>query len=335
MGQIIYIITDPSVGGTFLNWSLHFLAGHTWYQTTQGQQPLTANPLNKNNAHCFLPNQPLTVDKFYQTVNKLKENEYNQFSTVYFHNFTNDLFNKSGSNTRAIDYVKQSTSKIIRLSLDSKDCLYHCHYASRAPTHKFNDSDIFLTDSDSSHAEYVEHFHATDVRQFKSIWEHRDFLAVRSRPFDPVTITNSSNFSFDHYYLNALDLFTTFSSTLYELFDYLEIKIDQDRLDQWVTIYHSWQKIVNQRLIFSHYFDEIVINILAGKHMDLVRFNLDIVQESALQHILLYQFRRSLQSKNLINFVSTQQLHKLLCNDVSDIKSYWPRPHLIKNLKNS
>jgi hypothetical protein len=171
------------------------------------------------------------------------------------------------------------------------------------------------------------------MAQFESIWEHRNFLALHSRPFNTVSIRDSHNFSFEHYHINALDLFTTFSSTLHYLFDYLEIKIDNSRFDQWLDVYHSWQQIVNQRLTFSHYFDQIIINTLTGQPMNLLRFNLDLVQESALEHILLYQFRRNLRSENLINFTDTYELHKLLGTDVSEIQTYWPRPHLIQILK--
>jgi hypothetical protein len=254
---------------------------------------------------------------------------------VYFHNFIDDLFNKSGTNTQAIDYIEKSNSKIVKLSLDQKDCLYHCHHKSRGPTHKFGDATTFLANPDDSHAEYVEFFHQKNVSDFTSVWEHRDFLAVHSRPFDPVIINNSIDFCFDHNHLNALDLFTTFLTTLHHLFDYLEIKICPERLSQWADVYRNWQQIVNQRLIFSHYFDEIVINILTGRPMDLARFSLDLVQESTVQHILLYQFQQNLNSKNLINFTSTQQLHKLLCDKPIEIKTYWPRPHLIKQLTKS
>jgi hypothetical protein len=46
--------------------------------------------------------------------------------------------------------------------------------------------------------------------------------------------------------------------------------------------------------------------------MDLNRFNLDIVQEAAIQHILLYKHSLSIKTWQLEKFNNTKQINALL-----------------------
>ena len=109
-----------------------------------------------------------------------------------------------------------------------------------------------------------------------------------------------------------MDLWTQFDLTVIKLFKYLELGIDLSRWDHWLEVYTKWKKIHYQRIRFVMYFDTIIQYILQGKSMDLESFDLDIVQESAIQHILIYNHNLNLKTWQLTKFLNTQQLHALL-----------------------
>jgi hypothetical protein len=97
-----------------------------------------------------------------------------------------------------------------------------------------------------------------------------------------------------------------------DLFDYLEIKIDNERIVYWNTVYLSWRKIHYNRLNFLWCFDKIINYILNDYYMDLTRLKLDIIQEAYIQHELIYKHNLNLKTWQLEKFTNTQQLHSLL-----------------------
>jgi hypothetical protein len=58
--------------------------------------------------------------------------------------------------------------------------------------------------------------------------------------------------------------------------------------------------------------DEIINLIIEGRPMDLKRFDLDVLQESVIQHFLLYKHNLNLKTFGLEKFENTLQLHNLL-----------------------
>ena len=83
---MIAILTDPGIGGTFLSWSLHFLAGHNRYYHAQTDSycDLTDNPLTGGNSHNFLPNQANSLESFKEIYTGLSRTKTDQFHTIYF-----------------------------------------------------------------------------------------------------------------------------------------------------------------------------------------------------------------------------------------------------------
>ena len=83
---MIAILTDAGTGGTFLNWTVHYLAGHTQYWNCNQQQllSLTDNPITSFNAHNFKPNQPCSSAQFQDTIKSISSHQHNQFATIYF-----------------------------------------------------------------------------------------------------------------------------------------------------------------------------------------------------------------------------------------------------------
>lgn len=315
---MIAVLTDPACGGTFLTWTLYYLSGQTEYYSVKQQQKtsLILDPVTASNAHGFRPNQPNTAKQCVDQVDVLSKRPPEEFNVMYFHNLS-DCTQRPGSSTSvAIDETTKHFKKIVRLSITPQNSLYQCSYNKRVLTHNPQTGQRFLNQQEQ-HQNFIETYFEQSQQiwsqqELTEIWDQREFLALNTRPFDKVSIDDVHNFDFDHFYLDSMDLWTQFDSTVSKLFKYLELDIDPSRWDHWLEVYTKWKKLHYQRIQFVMYFDTIIQYILQGKSMDLESFDLDIMQESAIQHTLIYNHNLNLKTWQLTKFLNTQQLHALL-----------------------
>lgn len=324
---MITVITDPAVGGTFLTWSLHFLAGHDTVYSTKKKSfvKLTHTPLTTTNAHNFRPNHPNTVDEFMYNVDCLTATPTENFHTLYFHNLRDCNRTHTGTTASAIDTVKLLSKKHIYLSLDKKNALYNCGYKGRS----LAVDDITgqrYKNFDEQHNGFIKRYFNKDKQIFdklklSNVWDYREFLALNVRPFDVIKMTDTSKFDFDHYCIDTFDLYNYFDYFVNTLFEYLDIGIDNSRKSQWLDIYRVWQRVHADRVQFVYYFDLIIDYIIGGKYFDLSRLNLDIMQEAAIQHVLLYRHNINFKTWQLEKFTNTQQLHNLLEPNIHTLTS--------------
>lgn len=311
---MIAVLTDPAKGGTFLTWTLHFLAGHSLYYHSQSQQvrQLPINPLTDLNAHNFQPNQPVDLESFNQIFSDLVSRHCNQ-DTMYFHNFWPDL----DSTRTAVEQVFQKVNQRIVLTTSAQQPLYDCKYQGRVLSYKLSSNIVRNQDWDDQFNDFVDTFYPHDDKNWQSlgltnIWDKREFLALNLRPFKEISILNALDTSEPYYHLDSRDLWTSFDYAVPDIFDYLGWSIDLHRFDEWQKIYHQWRSKHYDRVRFGWYFEQILEAIIQGHDMDLARFNLDLVREAAIQHALIYRHNLNLKTWGLDRFLNTRQLHNLL-----------------------
>lgn len=315
---MIFILTDPGIGGTFLTWSLHFLAGHDDYFLARKNSTflIPTSPLTKINSHEFIPNQPSTIDYFKKDLECLSTTSTDGFHTLYFHNFRGCTQSTTSPTAVAINTVKNISNNIVYLSLDKKHALYQCKYEGRT----------LITDEksgkpyenfDKQHHGWINKYFLKDKQLWSALslnkhWDYREFLALNVNPHDIVKMSDVSAFDFDHYYLDSFDLYNNFDCLVDDLFKYIDVKLDSNKLLEWINVYHKWQQLHTNRIQFVYYFDTIIDYILEGKYFDLKRLNLDIMQEAAIQRHMIYNHNLNFKTWQLEKFNNTQQLHSLL-----------------------
>jgi hypothetical protein len=323
---MINILTDSASGGTFLTWTMHYLAGHKQYYLSERNRwtTLTPNPLVAlKNAHAFVPNQPnrifnCNVQQFQKIVKDLESTDTDTFHTLYFHPFTN-----SSTAQAALEYINTGKKKLI--VVDTSDTpLYHCSYRKRFVT--FTDSGKILSDYKDIQEHFIKKYFSEskdewDKLNLTELWDIREFLALNCRPFLVDHVYKSVDKTRDHLVIKGSELWTSLAFILDELFDHCEIGIDQQRLSTWQEIYNTWKKNHHQKLMFSIYFETIVDSILNNYSMDLSRFYLDIEQEAAIQHVLIYRHNLNLKTWQLEKFINTKQLHNLLEPNIHKLSS--------------
>jgi hypothetical protein len=328
---LIGILTDPAVGGTFLNWSLHYIAGHDQYYCAKVSEWLAvpADPVQGKNAHGFIANQASTKESFDRTYSKLCKETTDKFHTVYFHNFNLTLESLDPSAQQCVEKLHGDQLVVLSVSPAYRNHkLYFSTFENRSYTQQsWMDPTIYLSDAQEILDDHVRFFFSESFDRWQKAgltnrWDQREFLALACRPNTVLTIVPNVDLSREHYRLAATELWHTFEKTMPHLFDYLNIKIDTDRLEKWTRIYYRWRQIHYQRMLFVWYFDEIIDYIVNGYPMDLTRFDLDLVQEAVIQHELIYKHNLNLKTWQLEKFTNTKQLHDLLEPNIHTLTTY-------------
>ena len=317
---MIAVLTDPAVGGTFLTWSLHYLSGHENYFSakTRTQCNLVADPLTAINSHNFAPNQPNTVDEFTEIFDTLTNQPTDTFHTIYFHNFIHTTESVDTNLKNSIDTLVQQAKKIIVVSTAKNSMLYHARYKLRSgDTYLWQQPEELVSDPDKIFNDFTEYFFSESLIKWNTLqltaaWDRREFIALNFNFKKSLQIKPNIDPAVECYNIDTMDLFNTFDVTVKNLFEYLEIPIATQRWQSWCEVYNKWRQHHYNRLQFVWYFDTIINSILSGEDFDLTRFQLDLVQEAAIQHALIYNHNFNLKTWQLEKFNNTKQLHNLL-----------------------
>lgn len=316
--SIIAVLTDPAKGGNFLSWSLHYLAGHTTYYCakTQCWTELIQNPIAEKNAHKFVANQVSSYKQFRHYMDMLAACKSDNFHVLYFHNFreTPMIPQSDFPETRkSIQEIFNEASQKIVLTNQAKYCLYEKSYRTRHGM--WSDRE----DLDNYIDEYFrDNYQAWQRAGLDSIWDLREFLALNFR-HDTVSISPLIDLSLDHVAIDCMEWLNIGDHILPNLLEQINITVDCDRFSSWVPIYQQWRKVHYQRLNFLWCFDKIINYIVCGYYMDLTRFDLDVVQEAAIQHELIYKYNLNFKTFQLEKFIDTSQLHSLLEENIHDL----------------
>lgn len=315
---MIAIVTDPAVGGTFLNWSIHYLAGENEYYSawTKQPMPLIEAPVLGRNAHEFIANQVHYLHEFNDVVTDLNCNSNDLLKVIYFHHFRHTIESKDPDTCKAVQHLDHLRAKTIFLTLSPQHVLYQCSYEKRSIVYSSDYSRIL-----TSNREILDHFldryfsHSKakwDQEKLEHVWDLREFVALNVDPFAVHTMQPMIELVNQPYVLDAVELMTVFDVAVHDLFRYLDIKLDPARYEKWLPVYLQWKRIHTRRLKFVFNYDLIVHSIVSGCNVDLERFDLDIMQEAAIQRALIYQHGLNLKTWQLEKFSNTAQLHDLL-----------------------
>jgi len=298
----IGIIADAGSGGNFLRWSIYFLAGHDVIQ----------NPLTKTNAHADGSHALDTTSKYNDWVSNLSTDKMNvaYITTFQDSNYKNFHIKYHEETARHISKLQAIITKTILLVATGEQKLYHCRRDQRVLGRKFGSAEKH-TNMDEQQIDYIKTFFNEGYSKFEdNVWDYREFLALSQDPYSFLSILPNVKLAKDYYTLDLFELFEKFD--IKNLFDYLKLDLHNDRYDKWEPIYKEWQKIHAPNVRFAKDYQKIILNILSNKQQDLINYNLDIMQEAAILHSLIYKHNLNLKNWQLEKFESTEQLHQLL-----------------------
>ncbi len=321
------IFSAASIGGTFLDWSIHFLSGQTQFYSTRNNQfiQLSTNPINKKigNAHGHLKNHPLGFEQtklYLQSFNQ--DSIYSMYATTkkFTHTFKNkqDQF-KENFKLFQEDQISD-TNQLFELLTEQKIPTIHLTGESTIPLYftkfRYNENYHYKDGKPESADDVEEEFHSfffnNSINEWNAlnltdVWDIRERNALNIRPLDPIVDYCMPG---EHLRINCREFWYNGIIVINRVMEYLDLSIDQDRFITWKEIYNEWRQQHVDAMTFVYNCDHIVSSIVNNWN-----YNIDLTfnQEVIVLHFLIYKYHLNLKSWQLKQFPSnTKDLHKLL-----------------------
>lgn len=334
--MIFSCTSAKSVGCTFLDWSIHFITGQSsFYNIKQGWQPLSGNPVTITNAHGHNKNHPGGFEKTKYAINQLLQLPQDKLTSIYPHPLQLDTVasnleitikeiwlpsnQKSISKYRTTDYNQllsyiATQSRVIFVGGDNDLNMYHqvLRSTDRMPLSDIPAKSTVEIRNELDCAFFSDSINSWSNQNLTDVWDLRERKALQSN------LTSSGlgigelhvEFSFPHYWMNCHSWWFDGINTIQDIIAWLELKIESNRFQEWIPIYHSWQKIQAKNLKFQWSYQHIVDCIVNNWSYPI---NLTFDEEVLIQHCLIYQHNLNLKTWQLEKFPdNTQKLHKLL-----------------------
>jgi hypothetical protein len=344
MKKIISTICDHPIGGTFVDWSIHFLSNQQNYFRWKEDQwiPLTQNPLTDINAHGHQKNHPWGVDATQDFFNRVLEDTAGELYSCYPIHSINQIaakklnldinkFAEKAVYSEILEYEINETTALANLCFEHSSHVIFLEtksqalplllFFSRQLDLKFtnlsspaNDQELF---DEQDHIWNSVSADKWDQLGLTEIWDRRERIALNIRPIGRLGIDCVSNpfanadFTRKHYRIGIKDLWCRGESTILQLMKYLELDVDAARWAQWQPIYHQWAARQAMILGFIDNLPYILKAIINNWYYCLP--DLTFRQEVLIQHFLIYQYNLNIKTWQLKKFPNnTQDLHALL-----------------------
>lgn len=345
MSKIVCVTSIPSIGCTFIDWSIHYLSGQTQYYSIQDQAwiPLSDNPVTSLNAHGHRKNHPGGLEETAQAIEQFHRLPGNNLFSFYpirirpykvermlgINAVTNsEEFKQIEEYQRKdyqqlLNYCNSQDVPVTYVELDPADILYIPEIRYRE---RLVDGQLYALSEDDYQNEMDSVFFKQSVDSWEQsnlteIWDIREQQALRCRPFNKSVIDYNLQFDFDHLWLDARSFWYHGGRAIKQIMDYFELTIDPVRMSKWHDIYKAWQALHVSRQEFIYNCDHIVKAIVNNWSYELPE--LSFTQEVIIQHCLIYQFGLNLKTWQLSKFPkNTQDLHKLLETNIHPIKNF-------------
>lgn len=335
--NIVCSLSAGSVGCTFIDWSIHYLNNQNRYYSSKKKCwiELISDPLENLNAHGHQKNHPIGFVSTQQTIEHL-ESLPNHLYSLYpivrlvslvakelgldLHSGQNEDMLEAIYDYQADDAVKlfnfcSTRSKVIYVAQDKRTANLFGHF-NRQIDVKFTSTEkpASIKELDDERDQF---WNKDSIKIWQSlgltdVWDKRERRALDMRPSGPMMHPfRNVDFSLPHFCLTTRDLWANGETVFVDIMDYLDLKIDQYRWNEWTNIYRQWRKGPSSIQRFLDNLDHILECIVNGWRYDLP--DLLFEQEAMIQHFLIYRHGLNLKTWQLVRFPNnTIDLHKLL-----------------------
>lgn len=329
MTRIVCLTGTHNIGISFMDWSLHWLAGHNnVFHWQQGWQPIAENPLTARNAHAHTRNHVSGIEHTRLALEKLI-NTPSDFHTIYpvgpavdtrarelGHN--SSVLHDNAEWTCLIDICDREYAKVwhwcdymacdrVFVATDTSNQVYHAGTLDRAQ-HAVMFANTPVTDT---FLHMNELFFNNTVSTATSIWDRRELLALNLQWSVPRLGHEHLDFTQPHHWINCTEFWHHAQPVLTRLCENLDIPIDTTRWAAWQRVYQQWQQINYALLRFQYELDHIVEAVVNNWYYPLR--DLTFTQEVVILHQLMYKHQLNIKNWQLEQFPNnTQKLHQLL-----------------------
>lgn len=313
--MIVGSLGSSGCGGTFFDWTLHYLAGDSEHWTMHcdlnkrdpnpefltAEDPWTKfasrnavpdNPVLRNTAHGHSKTHP-TRHTLPIVLREFNKHNTDPLQTFYYFD------NLEPNQIQTIhNYIikKYPDIKFIPFTFDShaRDIVF-CMQLEKLPMILDFYSDI-LADQISD----------------QDPWTRREILSLAYPKLLHGQTTAETIYSYPNSQsIQFTDFFYRLPEHIGAIFDFLGLTIDQSRWAHWLEVYQQYQE--NNSINFFKDLDKIVQAIVNNEAMDLAEYNITFAKEIVIAKELLYNYNYALKAYGLERIdTNTQAWHSIL-----------------------
>lgn len=305
--MIAGLLAPGGSGGTFFDWSLHYLAGdeqhlvlnlltnHTCEPIQEIWARVPNDPLESLTAHRHRKTHPSTLLQISTFFDVLRKKPQQDLFSFYF-------VDRMGPGVTSTCYRE--------IALANADVQFF--------SFRFDETDIsHLFALQIEKIKGTWHRYVTLTAGHKEpnnmpIWEQREMIAlfyfecVRNQ-----SVSGDLDDVQNHLCMNWKHFINAFDDYVITLLEWLDIRVDENRWAHWLDIYHKWQKTLSRD--FFQCLPEILHNITNNVDYDLSRFNMSTAKEIVIEHLLIQEHGVCLRSFGLLCMPNnTRDWHALL-----------------------
>ena len=320
----MFITTSySSIGCTFVEWSINYLAGNDYYHRiwpsylknkngTANVIPLVDNPLTNKNAHGHDRNHPHSLEETMRVIGLLRQQQ-GRLKSCYPH------CHSLQEHREVIDYCLEESIPVIFVTLP-KDLYLFSFIGTRASAQWFNGVPIFgIPDLDIVKT-IISNFFADSANKWESseVWDIRELLALNLykmyKASDQSTLILEDIKDHNLHRVSGPMLWHSGENVFPEIFRKLGLKLDEERFSKWKPVYTQWQATLRKQVIdFYDNLDFIVDSIIYNWDLDLSQFNMSLTKEIVIQGELIKNHNLTIKGWGLEKFPdNATDLHKLL-----------------------
>jgi hypothetical protein len=306
--MIIGILGSGGCGGTFLDWSLHFLAGDRQSYAirvdqhdrsrvvAEGYFDLTLDPITGTTAHRHRKTHPNngSLQKVIDIFTALPPERLYSFYYV---------------DSMSADQTQTTHNQIIE---GHPDVNFICY------TYSPDDIDKIFCLQVEKIPQYLENMLSDwlQINPDMPAWDQREQLSLYyPKCIQGQTINEMINAHPNCFALSFTDMLEHLDRKILEIFDRYKITMDQDRWIAWLGVYQLWKK-GNSPEFFAD-LRQIINHILAGVGQDLTHYNMTFAKETIIASKLLYNHNKALKSHGIEKIPpNTLHWHELLEDNI-------------------
>lgn len=313
--MIVGSLGSSGCGGTFFDWTLHYLAGDTEHWTMHcdlnkrdpnpafltaadawnqfaSRNPIPDNPMRNNTAHGHSKTHP-TQHTLPRVLDEFAKHNTDPLQTFYYF----DNLEPKQVQTIHNYIIKQYPDiKFIPFTFDSraKDIVF-CMQLEKLPL-------------------ILDFYSDTLGKQLpdREPWTQREIFSLAYPKLLHGQTTAEIIYSHPNSHaIKFTDFFYHLPEHIGAIFDFLGLTIDQSRWENWLAVYNQYRQ--NNSIEFFQDLDKIVQAIVDNKPMDLTKYNMTFAKEIVIAKELLYNYNYALKAFGLERIeANTQFWHSIL-----------------------
>jgi hypothetical protein len=294
--MIVGILGPGGCGGTFLDWSLHYLSGATEHSVVHcdhnnrsdiikiyQQDPITENPLTNKTAHNHKKTHP-NNESLGEVISIFKSFPTDQLYTFYYV----DSMGPTQTATTHNDIVN-----------NNPDVLFINYTFTKSDIDK-----IFCLQVEKI-PDILDRMLSTGSNLFaRDNWSKREVLGlyypecIAGQTINE-TITQKSN----NFLIQLDELLNSGPDLIKKIFNFLNLNISKSRWNNWEAVYFKWKRKNN--INFFQDLDKIIDDILHNRDVDLDQYNMTFAKEVVIANKLLYNHNLALKSNGVSRIGTT------------------------------